>query len=366
MVIESSNQSIILHDYFESAEGGGRLCLVLVREFLTDLGYGFKVQGHPFFRRFPVVGREHDLRSYARLPVWRQYKLAGAFQNRTLFLKDYNTVIYSGFYSPLAIRNHGHGQNIHYCHTPPRFIYDQRDFYLSLIPFWQRPILMGLIRHIRPLYENAVSRMDTIITNSENVRLRIKKYLGIDSLVIHPPCETDNFKWLGQEGFYLSTARLDPLKRVDIVVKAFFDMPEKKLKVVSGGPDMPKIRRLAQKAENIEVLGWVDERMLVELVGRCVATIYIPSDEDFGMTPVESMAAGKPVIGVAEGGLLESVVDGGTGILIKADPSPEDVIKAVQNMPPKRSKEMRKACERRAKLFDKDVFVNKMREVFAG
>jgi glycosyltransferase involved in cell wall biosynthesis len=211
--------------------------------------------------------------------------------------------------------------------------------------------------------------MDTIITNSENVQSRIQKYLGIDSRVIYPPCETEKFKWLGQEDFYLSTARLDPLKRVDLVVKAFLDMPEKKLKVISGGPDMPKIKKLAQGAENIQVLGWVDERMLVELLGRCVATIYIPRDEDFGMAPIESMAAGKPVIGVAEGGLLETVVDGKTGILIKADPSPEDVIQAVQavqKMPPERSKDMREACERRAKLFDKDVFVNKIQEVFAG
>ncbi|MEA1867848.1 MAG: glycosyltransferase, partial [Thermodesulfobacteriota bacterium] len=176
----------------------------------------------------------------------------------------------------------------------------------------------------------------------------------------------EKFNWLGQEDFYLSTARLDPLKRVDIVVKAFLDMPEKKLKVVSGGPDMPKIKKLAQGAKNIQVLGWADEKMLVELVGRCIATIYIPRDEDFGMAPIESMAAGKPVIGVAEGGLLETVVDGETGILIKADPSPEDVIQAVPNMPPERSKDMRKACERRAKLFDKDVFVNRMREVFCG
>ena len=101
-------------------------------------------------------------------------------------------------------------------------------------------------------------------------------------------------------------------------------------------------------------------------LGRCVATIYIPRDEDFGMAPIESMAAGKPVIAVAEGGLLETVVDGETGILIKADPSPDDVMQAVQKMPPERSKDMREACERRAKQFDKDVFINKIREVFAG
>ena len=99
---------------------------------------------------------------------------------------------------------------------------------------------------------------------------------------------------------------------MDLIVKAFKKMPDKRLVVVSGGADMPGIKQIAEESPNIEVLGWISEARLCDLMGRCIATIYIPRDEDFGISPVESMAAGKPVIGVQEGGLLETV-GGGEG-----------------------------------------------------
>ena len=76
---------------------------------------------------------------------------------------------------------------------------------------------------------------------------------------------------------------------------------------------MARIKRIAKDAQNIEVQGWIDEERLSNLIGRCISTIYIPRDEDYGISPVESMAAGKPVIGVREGGVLETVVHGETG-----------------------------------------------------
>ncbi|MBW1679495.1 MAG: glycosyltransferase [Deltaproteobacteria bacterium] len=354
---------IILHDYFESAEGGGRVSLMLAHELQADLGYGFKINNHPYFRDSSFSGKQYEVCSFTKLPIWKQFKLIRAFQNKTSFLKDYTLRVYSGFYSPFAAITNTEGRNILYCHTPPRFIYDQRDFYLSLIPIWQRPILPSFIRYFRHGYETAVNRMDTIIANSKNVQSRIKKYLGQDSRVIYPPCETDNFTWLGQDDYYLSTARIDPLKRVAVIVKAFLHMPDKKLIVTSGGSELARLKRMAQGADNIIFTGWVGENDFRKLIGKAIATIYIPRDEDFGMSPLESMAAGKPVIGVAEGGLLESVVDNETGIFIKANPSYEDVIQAIRELNPQRTKEMRGACERRAQEFRKEVFVEKMKRI---
>jgi glycosyltransferase involved in cell wall biosynthesis len=151
--------------------------------------------------------------------------------------------------------------------------------------------------------------MDIIVTISETVRKRIRRFLRHDSQVIYPPCETERFRFLDQENFYLSTARLDPLKRIDVIVRAFLKMPEKNLVVVSGGSEIRKIKEAAEEAKNIQVLGWVNEERLIGLMGKCIASIYIPRDEDFGLSPVESMAAGKPVIGVREGGLLETISD---------------------------------------------------------
>lgn len=355
--------NIVLHDYFEAAEGGGRLSLYLAQAMGADLAYGFKVKSHSFFEDVLFLGRQHSVSSFTDIPIWRQYKISRAFARRTAFLKEYHTAIYSGFYTPLAVANHPNGRNIYYCHTPPRFLYDQKDFYMSLIKPWQRPILEGFNQYLQPRYERAVSKMDLVIANSRNVQARIKQYLGLDSLVIHPPCDVDEYKWLGQGNYYLSTARLDPLKRVDLIIEAFKDLPEKRLLMVSGGPELEKIQKLAEKIPNIKVLGWVSDEKLHRLIGRCIATIYIPVDEDFGMSPVESMAAGKPVIGVAEGGGREMVLHGKTGYLMPARPSLLNIVEGVLAISPDAALAMRPACEERAQLFRKEIFLEKMRRI---
>ena len=215
----------------------------------------------------------------------------------------------------------------------------------------------------QPLYEDALKRMDVIVVNSHNVRKRVKKYFNLDAHVVYPPCETNKFKWIGQENYYLSMARLDPLKRIDILIKAFAKMPKKKLVIASGGPQEEALKQLAIGNENISFTGPVDDEQLSRLVGNSIATLYIPKDEDFGMSAVESMSAGKPVVGVAEGGLLESVIDGETGSLIQGDPTPDNVMNAICDMSADRARIMREACEKRAQFFRKEVFLENMRKI---
>lgn len=239
-------------------------------------------------------------------PGWQVLKSAIAFEHKTQFLKDYETLIFSGSVAPLAIKHSQAKRNIHYCHTPPRFVYDLRDYYLDAATRLQRPALKALIAYLQPRYEDAIAKMDKIFANSKNVQARLKKYLGVDSEVLYPPVDTDRFQWLSDGDYFLSTARLEPLKRVDLIVEAFKQIPDQKLIVTSGGSQLEALQKLAGDAQNIEFTGWVSEKRLAELIGHCKATIYIPRDEDFGLSPVESLLTGKPTIVVAEGGLLES------------------------------------------------------------
>ncbi len=357
------SQTILLHDYFETTEGGGRLILELQKALRADLGCGFIVKGHPFFESFSDKSQVHIISSCSNIPLWRQYRLIQSYKLKTFFLKNYNTVIYSGFYSPLAIVNNTSGKNIYYCHTPPRYLYDQKEFYESLLPQWQLPFLRSFNRYYQPQYEHAINKMDCIIANSKNVKKRIATYLGLESTVIYPPCDTNFFHWIRKGNYFLSLARLDPLKRVDCIVKIFQKLPDKRLVVVSGGPDLARIKILSRGYSNIEVLGYVDEKQLQNYIGSCQATIYIPKDEDFGMSPVESMAAGKPVIGVAEGGLLETVVDGETGCLLPHDFTLDDLASAINRMTPEKALSMRQACVERAKQFDLSHFVESMKKI---
>ncbi len=239
-------------------------------------------------------------------PGWQVLKSAIAFEHKTQFVKDYETLIFSGSVAPLAIKHSQAERNIYYCHTPPRFVYDLRDYYLDAATRLQRPALKALIAYLQPRYEDAIAKMDKIFANSKNVQARLKKYLGVDSEVLYPPVDTDRFQWLSDGDYFLSTARLEPLKRVDLIVEAFKQIPDQKLIVTSGGSQLEALQKLAGDAQNIEFTGWVSEKRLAELIGHCKATIYIPRDEDFGLSPVESLLTGKPTIVVAEGGLLES------------------------------------------------------------
>jgi glycosyltransferase involved in cell wall biosynthesis len=354
------DERFVLHDYYLAPDGGGRLALELARGLGVGLACGFVADGHPFFNE-PFTGELVQLGVRTRLPLLMQWSLARAFERRTGFLRDRDLAVYSGSYAPLAVLAGGARRNVCYCHTPPRFLYDRRDDFLRAAPAPARPLLRAFCAWLRPRYAAAMARMDGIIANSENVRKRIGQYLGLDSEVVHPPCDTDAFRWVGQEDFFLSAARLDHLKRVDLVVQAFAGLPGQRLVVVSGGPEEARIRRLAANLSNVEVRGEVPEEELRSLMGRCQGTVYVPKDEDFGMTPVESMAAGKPVIGVAQGGLLETVLHGETGLLLAPDPAPQDIAAAVLQLTPEQAAAMRPACERRAGEFAEARFLKKMR-----
>lgn len=361
-----------LYDFLQVPGGAEQLALHIHKQFEEiDFTFGF-IDRVSFSEEKFNSDRIQALTSASQISGWLGIKAMRAFQRKATFLRNYQIVMYSGVYAPVAIEHHPIGRNIYYCHTPPRYVYDLRDFYLQHANPFKKILLNSLIKYIQPRYEKAIHQMDTVVANSLNVRNRLQKYLAVsDVTVIYPPVNTREFSWAGQGDYYLSTARLEPYKRVELLVRAFMQMPRKKLIVASGGSDLRRLQKLAAGNENIVFAGWCTSSELRELIGNCIATIYIPPDEDFGMSPVESMAAGKPVIGVAQGGLLESVLHGETGLLI--DPhdlnpstwsSPGDgintIVEAINNMDGKTALNMRLACEERAALFDSKVFDKKI------
>jgi glycosyltransferase involved in cell wall biosynthesis len=299
-------------------------------------------------------------------PMGRIPEAIFCFRRATAFLEEAESVLYSGFYAPFAVERQRHGRRVHYCSTPPRFAYDMRQFYLDRLPAPVRPAASAFFDYVKRNYEASVARMDVVIANSQNVRGRLAKFLGVDAHVVNPPIDTGRFRWIEAGDYFVSLARVTEYKQVEVIVRAFLRMPDRKLVVASGGPQEPFLRRLAADARNILFTGWMSEVGLADLIGRARAAIYLPRDEDFGMSPVEAMSAGKPVIGVAEGGLLETVVEGVTGVLVPAPPSVESVVEAVDRMTPQRAFAMREACEARARLFSKELFLGRMKPFLEG
>lgn len=354
------SRTLILHDYFQIRGGGERLVLDLQKGIGADLLTGFW-DTESFL--CPEEAHVHKLFSFA--PPIKNISLRWAYRHRVFLDKSYEHAIYSGVLSPFAALNSRviAKKNIYYCHTPPRYLYDQKEHYRASLCPVLRPVFKAFCHIWEKGYRQAVQKMDCIIANSINVQKRLKLYLNVHSHVIYPPIDTENNRWTQQGNYYLSTARLTPLKRIDRIIDAFKQMPDQKLIVASGGSEEQALRKRASGASNISFTGWIDDATLRRLIGCAIAVIYVPVNEDFGMSPVEAMAAGKPVIGVAEGGLLETITDGQTGLLVQGDLTANQLIGAVQQLNPSRALSMRQACEARAQCFAKDVFLRKMRRL---
>lgn len=355
-------KTIILHDTFLYKWWWERLILMMAKSLNADLASGFFSKWSFDLRKEWFKGKMISISNEVFKKWFRHFKLKFAFLFKTKFLKDYETVIFS-WDSISAIRNCSKNmKKIYYCHTPPRYLYDLKEIYIKKVPFLLRPAFLFVSYIFRKMYERDISKMDLILTNSINTQKRIKKFLWIDSKILYPPVDLDEFKFISQKDYYLSFARLSDAKRVDKVVEAFKKLPDKKLVIIywENDPQREKIFDLAKDCKNIEfkTLPW--NVGFTDYVGNCIATIYIPIDEDFWMSPVESMAAGKPVLWVNEGWLKETVIDKKTWVLIPEWAKIEDIIEAVEYLTSEKCLEMRKACETRARDFSLEEFKNKL------
>lgn len=358
-----SKRRVLLYDFFVVKGGAEYVCMDIFNN-VEDIDLSVAFANNQLFPSFKEANkRVRTLADYTSVPGWQLLKAALLFRFCSKWLSQYDTVIFSGTSAPLSFKKaKNDARKVMYCHTPPRFIYDLKPFYLAGANKIEKILILALIKYLQPRYEEAIKNMDVVIANSRNVQERLKRFLNVESQVIYPPCNIEQYKWLAVDDYYLSVARIEPYKRVELIVKAFIKTPEKKLVVASHGSDFFKLKELAKGCTNITFTGWCSDEELGKLIGRCIATIYIPIDEDFGMSPVESMSAGKPVIGVDEGGVKETVLHKRTGYLCPENPSEDDIISACQFISSTVSLEMKNDCIIQAKNFSRDRFFTEMKK----
>jgi glycosyltransferase involved in cell wall biosynthesis len=215
--------------------------------------------------------------------------------------------------------------HICYCHTPTRYLWSDTHQYINELKYnkYFKKIISLVLNRIRMWDRAAADRVDLFIANSKTVQKRIAKYYRRESEVIYPPVETDKFQVLDlgnqkpEDKYFLIGCRLAPYKRVDIVIAAFKNLgAEYKLKIFGDGVDLERLKSLVGESSNIEFLGRVSEEEKAVLFSNAQAFIN-PQEEDFGITVVESMAAGRPVIAYQKGGATETVIEGKTGLFFK-------------------------------------------------
>lgn len=219
-----------------------------------------------------------------------------------------------------------------YCHTPTRYLWSDTHSYVQELqanPAVKRLLPMMLSR-LRIWDRMAADRVDRFIANSLTVADRIRKYYGRDSDVIHPPVETGKFSVAEVPGnYWLAGGRLVSYKRFDLVIRAFNDLGLP-LKIFGDGPLYKELRSMARP--NVEFVGKVGDADKAALYRKALAFLH-PQEEDFGITAIEAMASGRPVIAYRKGGAVETVVAGVTGDFFDGQ-SWEDVRDAVIRLDP--------------------------------
>jgi len=276
-----------------------------------------------YLNRLPLIKRKHQF----FLPL---YPLA--FESMDLRGYDVVLSLTSAF---------GHGvitppetRHVCYCLTPARFLWNYHAYIeregLGRLARW---VLPAYLRDLRQWDRAAADRVDEFVAISRTVQQRIGKYYRRPSRIIYPPVDTRAPVEAGpsaesaSEGYYLVVSRLVPYKRIDLAVQAFnqLGLP---LRIIGEGRDRAALAAMA--GPNVRFLGYqADDEVRHQMAG-CRALIF-PGEEDFGITPLEAMAAGRPVIAYGAGGALDTIAEGSTGLYFR-EPTPESLCEAVQRL----------------------------------
>lgn len=247
--------------------------------------------------------------------------------------------------------------HISYCHSPMRYVWDWYNEYLkeNKIGFGLKGLyIRNLLHKIRIWDRVSADRVDYWIANSSNVQNRIKKYYLKDSSVIYPSVDVEKIKFSElSKDYYIIVSRLEPYKKVRIAVEAFNKLG-KKLCIIGEGSELLELKSIAK--DNIEFLGWQSDESMHKYLENARAFVFA-GEEDFGITPVEAMAAGKPIIAYKKGGVKESVIEGITGVFFN-DPTADSLAEAVTKFEQETFDP--KICRKRAEEFSEDNFIKNL------
>ena len=353
----------LVHDWLDTWRGGENVLAEMLRiypqadlfalvDFLPD-AVRQRLQGRravtSFLQRLPGARRHFR----ACLPLFPRAV-------ESLDISGYDIVLSSSHAVAKGVRTRPDQLHICYCHTPMRYAWDLREQYLEASGLAAGPrgaIARRMLDRLREWDRGASDRVSAFVANSEFIRARIKRCYGRDSTVIAPPVDTDFFTPGGVRGDdYVTASRWVPYKRVDLIVSAFRELPERRLVVVGDGPDAARVHAAA--GPNIEFVGEVARERLRELLRGARAFLFA-AEEDFGILPLEAQAVGTPVIAFGRGGVLETVrgLDdrAPTGVFF-VEQTPAAIANAVRRFEADAPRIRPEACRTNAERFSAERF----------
>jgi glycosyltransferase involved in cell wall biosynthesis len=323
-------RAAIAHDWFALEAGAERVALEFTR----------LLPSAPIYTTFfdpSIFGGEI---APARVHTWPLQRLLGPSQHFRSFLplypawfsmldlRAYDVVVSSSVAFTHAVRTRRDAVHVAYVYTPIRYAWDL-DAYLAGSG-WS-PIARLGARAMQPFLKRwdraAGQKPDVVVAISSAVRDRIRRHWGRDAEVIHPPVEVDGIRLSAtDDGYLIIASRMLAYRRIDLAIAACTRLG-RELIVLGDGPERARLERMA--GPSVRFLGWVDRATQLDLLASCHAYL-VPGIEDFGLAPVEAMAAGKPVVAFRGGGSLDTVVDG-TGVFFD-EQSPASMIEAIEQL----------------------------------
>lgn len=351
----------LAHDFFLQ-DGGAERCAVEFSRLLPEASI------HTSFFAATTFGERIDPR---RVHSWPLQRLVGPTERFRLFLPLFplwfstlnlsgrKLVLSSSSAFAKAVRTGPGTLHISYIYTPMRYAW-YLESYLDQSSYTLATRLAA--RTIRPLLRRwdrgTAGRPDVIVAVSETVRRRIETVWGRQAEIIYPPVDVTEIPFTPRDdGYLLVAARMLGYRRLDLAVQACTRL-KRELIVVGDGPELARLEAMA--GPTIHFLGRVDRARLLDLFAACHAYL-VPGEEDFGIAPVEAMAAGRPVVAYGRGGARESVVDGVTGCFFE-DPTVDSLVGAIERID---SLTLAPAVIReRAEEFDTSVFLSAWRSLF--
>lgn len=326
--------------------------LVAKKDVCDELGIPWEKVHTSFIQKMPLGTKKH--RAY--LPLF-------PFAIEQFDLRGYDVVISSSHCVAKGILTKADQLHICYCHSPIRYCWDMYNEYLkeSHLDKGFKSWLVRLMLHpIRQFDAIAGSRVDYYISNSDYVGQRIRKTYRRKATTIHPNIDISNFELCNdKQEYYLASSRLVAYKKIDTIIEAFNQMPDKKLVVIGGGPNLEAYRKLAK--DNVTVMGYQPFDVLKEKMQHAKAFVFA-ADEDFGMIPIEAQSCGTPVIAYGHGGSLETVNGGKTGLFFN-EQTPEAIVEAVNKFESMGSQPFAPVdCRQWAEGFSEERFKREIKE----
>ena len=355
----------LVHDYLSEYGGAERVLEALSELFPKAPIYtAFAIKNSTAWKKF----KNKKIIEWKGSWLVKHYKLYSPL--RFLAPWIWESFDFSGFdlvissaswYITKGIITHPGTIHICYCHTPPRFLYGFKTA-IEWQRYWPIRVYAMIVNNFLRRYDYlAAQRVDYFVANSKNTQKRIKKFYEREARVIYPPVEVEAIKKatknLKPKDYYLLVSRVVGAKGIDLALKAVRQLGFK-LKII-GEPaglrwEEKKLKRL--KNEKAEFMGWVPDKKKWQLYGEAKALLALAEDEDFGITPVEAMAAGRPVIAFKGGGYLETIIEGKTGLFFN-EATVKGLVKAIKNFERSVQKMITdQRCREQAEKFSKIRF----------